>query len=60
MSALNDGRCAKCDRRMGWAGKAQDKPACSYCGHIPTQKERDELTADEKLMEDMTAELLRD
>lgn len=58
MSAFNDGSCAKCKGRYGWTGRAVDKPACPKCGHVPSEKEKAELEADGKVMDEMVEYLL--
>lgn len=48
MTAMMDGRCTKCGRRIGWCGTMSNMPACPKCGHRPPQAD---LDADEAEME---------
>jgi DNA-directed RNA polymerase subunit RPC12/RpoP len=57
MGAFNDGTCSKCKRRMGWRGKASDKPPCPYCGAPVTPKELEDLQHDDKIMEEFKEQL---
>ncbi len=38
MSAFNDVRC-KCGKKIGWMGKASDRPKCPKCGDRPSDSE---------------------
>lgn len=58
MPALNDGRCAKCNTRMGWPGELRDKPACPKCGHKPDAAELAEMEETEKQMAAMEEKIL--
>lgn len=49
MSAFFDATCEKCKKRIGWCGKATDRPACSRCGHRPDRVELE--AADAKMDE---------
>lgn len=57
---FNDGRCIKCDARMGWLGVLREKPPCHKCGHKPDEKELKKLEAVEKKLRAMEDEMLKD
>jgi len=53
--AFYDGHCPKCGRRIGWAGRASDRPPCPRCGHqLPPEK----LEAADRELERVRAKLL--
>ncbi len=60
MIAFIDGRCAKCNARIGWSGTLRDKPPCHKCKHKPTEAELKELEEVERKLEAMEKELLKD
>ena len=55
--AFIDAHCPKCHTRIGWYGRAVDRPACWRCGHqIPrAELERDQAKMDD--FQEMLAEL---
>lgn len=54
MPAFYDGRCLKCDKKIGWAGELKDRPACPRCGEPPpavSKEDEDELESLKKTLE---------
>lgn len=56
MSAFMDVTCW-CGKRIGWQGKAVDRPACSRCGGRPPQEE---LEAEDREMEEIEQRIFHD
>lgn len=54
MTALNDARCEKCNRKISWEGDMLDMPACR-CGWQP---DPEDLAKDQKMMEEFEELLL--
>ena len=48
-----DGRCAKCDARIGWFGNLIDMPPCHKCGHTP---DPETLAREDSALEKILAE----
>ncbi len=40
-----DARCPKCRLRIGWQGKAVDRPPCPKCGHVVPREELEKADA---------------
>jgi hypothetical protein len=55
--AMMDARCPKCGRRIGWQGRAVDRPGCWHCGH---QVPRSELEDADRQIEACREEMLRE
>ena len=55
MSSMMDARCPKCGCRIGWRGKAVDRPRCPKCLH---QVDRAELEAADRQVEECRLQML--